>query len=1003
MDRARLLSTLLPPGVSLLIHLALLIVVAAVSITAVTLTQDDDTGSDIVLTLDNPAPAAPPPAPLQTPTEAFEALAPSTLTTPASASDLTVPSIVQEPIIAAPPAIMARPRLDTRRAVAPGAAFAGLRADRVRRVVYVVDVSGPMTSSLQFVFEELLRSVSRLDASQYFQVVLFRDPQEAADTAGADPGYITLSPPSQAPRLLPANPANRAALAEFLGSMRPGGRSNPLAGLRVALALEPDAIFLLARGISRTGPNARWGEGQQVILDTLNALNPADSSGRRQTAIKTIQFIDDDPTGLMQAIAEIHGQAGQAQDAQSGATASASYSRRNVEDLQRSADIPAESIIELPDPAIDRAASILWDLTAHRLDLSVLFTAAGEADRDRVRRDAGAALEALATAAPDAVEDELGRLMRARATLLRAAATAPDARRPLLDQVLETLDTSDGAPPEVLGTAACARALRRATGDADAAELLARRAIEPDPNSLAALESRLAAITALADDPARLEPWLADLNAAMSRRPFLASGRLDAPLALLALNASAHARLTHARTPDAINAALAQHLEWHAAPRPGLPAEAVLTAAGELLPADAPLDQLDPRLALGRGLSLLPSPGQQPSAECLRALDIAASHPAADASTAESASIRAAMGVSLWAAALPQTVETGLAPRQDAVARLDRALEHFPSRAWQRDAALHLTSHTATLLGLGTTDDSIATPRLRALNVLVLTSPRPDPRADAWRLELARRIADSTRDLPAPRSPRSTGPVEPPPADPFTAIEDTALQLLEGPWHERPARDIDRVSAWILSRRVARLADLIMHAQDAHDTSAQHAHATAMAEAARRAITHAQPIAPEAADALRADLAEALIVLKSPEASEIYADLRARHITLGRSDSFMTLAHARALLAQGDSPGAFTLLRDLTRDLPTPHPDDPDTFWHAWCLTLELLTQQVARTQDDSARRSASAHLLRLHTLDPMLGGEPWSSRLHAAALSVGVALPDAVVHSEEPVLSPGS
>ena len=930
---------------------------------------------------------------------------PVRITTPAAATDLSVPPIVQAPIIAAPPAIMARPRLDSRRAVPPGAAFAGLRADRVRRIVYVVDVSGPMTSSLQFVLEELLRSISRLDPSQFFQVVLFRDPQDAPAAGASDPGYLALSPTGQAPRLLPANPANRAALAEFLSTIRPGGRSNPLTGLRAALALEPDAIFLLARGISRTGPNARWGEGQQAIMAELDRLNPADSSGRRGAAIKTIQFIDDDPTGLMQAIAEVHGQPGGQAGGQPGGNAggspvSASYTRRNVEDLQQPRDTPPEALIEAPDPSIDRAAAILWELTAHRIDLRVLFTASNDDDRARVRRDAALALEALNTAEPAAADEELGRLIRARALLLRAAA-APEARAALLDQAIATLDTSDGAPPEVLATAACAHALRMAAGDTDAAESLARRAIEPDPNSLPALESRLAAIAALADHPERAAPWLADLNAAMTRRPFIASGRLDAPLALLVLDASAHARLRHARTPQAINAALAQHLDWHNTPRPGLPGEAVLTSAGALLPSDAPLDQLDPRLALARGLALLPTPGEQPPPDCLRALDLAASRPDADGLTSEAGSIRAAMSVSLWAAALPQDPATGTAPRLDAVTRLDRALEQFPSRTWQRDAALHLASHTATLLGLGATDSSIAAPRLRALNVLVVTSPRVDPRSDAWRLELARRIADSTGVSHTGGAPTTPGPIAPLAGDPDLAAEDTALGLLEGPWHERPSRSIDQLSAWILSRRVARLGNQIARAHDAHDANALHAHATALADAARRAIPHAQPIAPEAADALRADLAEALIVLKSPEASEIYADLRARGVTLGRSDAFMALGHARALLAQGDSPGAFTLLRDLTAALHTPHADDPDTYWHAWCLTLELLTQQVARTQDDQARRSASAHLLRLHTIDPALGGEPWASRLHASALSVGLALDDQAVHSNQPAHSP--
>jgi len=182
--------------------------------------------------------------------------------------------------------------------------------------------------------------------------------------------------------------------------------------------------------------------------------------------------------------------------------------------------------------------------------------------------------------------------------------------------------------------------------------------------------------------------------------------------------------------------------------------------------------------------------------------------------------------------------------------------------------------------------------------------------------------------------------------------------------------------------------------------------AGSLVAAARLAIPPTARIAPDAADALRADMAEALILLGSPEASEIYADLRTRGVSLGRPASFVTLAHARALLAQGDEPGAFAILRDLTAASPGPpaHAADSSdeseagTFWHAWTLTIELLAERIARTEDPQAHRTATAHLLRLHDLDPSLGGEPWGSRLRASALSLGLSL-----DSERDAAVPGS
>lgn len=194
-------------------------------------------------------------------------------------------------------------------AASTGATFAGLGARRAESVVYVVDASGAMVSSLKFILAELDRSVRGLSSAQRFAVVLFRD---RADTGahfelfvppGSDPSRVTLAQ---------ANATNKAALARWLLTVRPTGRSNPLDGLRCGLTFKPDVIFLLSRSIHRSAGDPTkdpgvWGNGKDATLAELERLNSKGLSGQRRVVIKAIQFLEDDPTGTMQAIADEHG------------------------------------------------------------------------------------------------------------------------------------------------------------------------------------------------------------------------------------------------------------------------------------------------------------------------------------------------------------------------------------------------------------------------------------------------------------------------------------------------------------------------------------------------------------------------------------------------------------------------------------------------------------------------------------------------------------------------
>jgi hypothetical protein len=196
-----------------------------------------------------------------------------------------------------------------------GATFAGMGAKRAASVVYVVDASGAMITSLKFVLNELERSVRNLSSAQKFQVVLFRD-------RGGASMYEVFAPQGDPTRLVNATPANKASLREWLRTIAPNGRSNPLDGLKRGLKFDCDAIFLLSRSIRRSGgasgdgtgataigesASGVWGRGTAEILAELDKLNPARGRGQRRAVIKAIQFLEEDPTGTMQAIGEQHG------------------------------------------------------------------------------------------------------------------------------------------------------------------------------------------------------------------------------------------------------------------------------------------------------------------------------------------------------------------------------------------------------------------------------------------------------------------------------------------------------------------------------------------------------------------------------------------------------------------------------------------------------------------------------------------------------------------------
>ena len=114
------------------------------------------------------------------------------------------------------------------------ASFFGVRA-RGRFFVYVLDQSGSMVDDdrLTRATIELRRSVFALQSPQRFEVIFYNDES-------------TAMPGGPIPRT--ADQHNKELLTSWLRLIDPDGETDPRGAIQQALALRPDAVFLLSDG-----------------------------------------------------------------------------------------------------------------------------------------------------------------------------------------------------------------------------------------------------------------------------------------------------------------------------------------------------------------------------------------------------------------------------------------------------------------------------------------------------------------------------------------------------------------------------------------------------------------------------------------------------------------------------------------------------------------------------------------------------------------------------------
>jgi len=145
------------------------------------------------------------------------------------------------------------------------------------QLVYVIDASGSLVDSLEFVIVELKRSISDLTGRQRFSVIFFQGDR----------------PPLEVPPhgLQAATPQRKQAVKKWIdldsGNITAAGTTNPVPAIELALKYNPQLIILLSDNI--TGQEGMYEIKQKQLLQAIEQAN------RHDTKISTIQFLHRDP------------------------------------------------------------------------------------------------------------------------------------------------------------------------------------------------------------------------------------------------------------------------------------------------------------------------------------------------------------------------------------------------------------------------------------------------------------------------------------------------------------------------------------------------------------------------------------------------------------------------------------------------------------------------------------------------------------------------------------
>jgi hypothetical protein len=174
-------------------------------------------------------------------------------------------------------------------AKAPAAAggrntFYGVEATAARKIVYIIDRSGSMTDSMDYVKHELKRSIDSLKDDQEFHVI-----------------FYSSGPPLEMPtrRLVNATERNKQLAFEFVDGIVPQGETDPSKAIERAFACQPETIFLLTDGEfdkSIVDLCKRLNEGKKVTIHAIGFLY--------QTGAEVLKQIANDNGGAYKFVSE---------------------------------------------------------------------------------------------------------------------------------------------------------------------------------------------------------------------------------------------------------------------------------------------------------------------------------------------------------------------------------------------------------------------------------------------------------------------------------------------------------------------------------------------------------------------------------------------------------------------------------------------------------------------------------------------------------------------------
>lgn len=281
---------------------------------------------------------------------------------------------------------------------APRGSFFGINAHG-HEFVYVLDMSGSMEGRrFRRATTELQRSVSELQPSQNFYVILFDD---AAVQMFNGQGLR--------PKSLPATADNKEKLSHWLSTAFRGGGTDPREALRIALRMKPSAIFMLSDGKF----NGKKNKGPSLVHGNSDAFSIVEAAAAN-VPIHAIAFENATSCENMKRLAEMTNGAYKFCNAQDEQGAQESLARamaaRNLGDVATATRELRDIIASFDDT--ETAWTARRELSATLFEVADRALAAGQLDAVKKALMEMVSIDALAVTSLDLQDELVNSLLR---------------------------------------------------------------------------------------------------------------------------------------------------------------------------------------------------------------------------------------------------------------------------------------------------------------------------------------------------------------------------------------------------------------------------------------------------------------------------------------------------------------------------------------------------------------------------------------------------------------